>query len=534
MNDYILEAADITNVSVSDIELTQLFAEAAVLEAMMNCYEKQIALMEYNEEAAEEIMMETSYLPSKVNPDDTLPNKVESNDTNKKSKMKAFLHFISRIGNTIAKLGAKIVDFLTKTKFDKIADALEKTDDISKVYNRPEVPEINIIDCNAMLNIELLIKTVDEYQRKYGDVQKMNKEMNPAVAKSYTNDIQKMTADLDKVIKPLNRDKNAPDNFHKNPETREKLIKFCKRFGDNTLKKQIREFGQASAKFNTDYAEDNLLPPELTNAMRKFYKALLKFYTHAARALKFITSYYIGNDAGLKAGGGYDAAKALDEAKADPWADEDIIVDLGESYNMNLTDSDYDYYAESTRGEIRKHDFLSWLIGWTGARYNPDNTWDFHWPKLVLSLLGMSQVAGIWAMIENYKAMRENIDDIINVEIVKIASAVLDDLKTDANGTSVNTTLSKFKKDLKELIKECKNDEKMGKSNELRSKVSDLRTAAERVLTNPKDNENLQSLVNAINAIFEKCIDKSKLPKSKNSAKTESYNMNLSEDEDFF
>ena len=59
MNDYILESADVTNVSIDDIELTQLFAEMAVLEAMMDCYEKQLILLEYNEESAEEIIEET-------------------------------------------------------------------------------------------------------------------------------------------------------------------------------------------------------------------------------------------------------------------------------------------------------------------------------------------------------------------------------------------------------------------------------------------------------------------------------------------
>jgi hypothetical protein len=284
-----------------------------------------------------------------------------------------------------------------------------------------------------------------------------------------------------------------------------------------------------TAKWNTDYNWVDTVPPAVGDAIRTMVKNMMTAFKFISSGLNKIIKQEVDETKKTNK----QVKKIMKEdKKAKKNNDSDQTQE--ESYSMNLTDSDFDYYTESTRGEIRKHNFIAWLIGWTGARYNPDNTFDFHWPKLVLSLCGLSGIAEIWAMIEDYKAMRENIDDIINVEIVKIASAVLDDLKTNTNGTSVNTMMSRFKKDLKELVKECKNDEKMGKSNELRSKVSALRIAAEHALANPKDNENLQSLVNAINAIFEKCIDKSKLPKSKNSAKTESYSMNLSEDEDFF
>lgn len=57
--DYILEAAGVSDVDIMDIEVTQAMAEMAVLEAMMDCYEKQMVLLEYNEDAANEIFSES-------------------------------------------------------------------------------------------------------------------------------------------------------------------------------------------------------------------------------------------------------------------------------------------------------------------------------------------------------------------------------------------------------------------------------------------------------------------------------------------
>ena len=57
--DYILEAAGVSDVDIMDIEVAQAFAEMAVLEAMMNCYDKQIVLLEYNEDSADEIFTES-------------------------------------------------------------------------------------------------------------------------------------------------------------------------------------------------------------------------------------------------------------------------------------------------------------------------------------------------------------------------------------------------------------------------------------------------------------------------------------------
>ena len=58
LNDYILEG--MSDIDVSDIEIAQAFAEMAVLEAMMDCYEKQMVLLEYNEESADEIFIESA------------------------------------------------------------------------------------------------------------------------------------------------------------------------------------------------------------------------------------------------------------------------------------------------------------------------------------------------------------------------------------------------------------------------------------------------------------------------------------------
>lgn len=59
-NDFILEAADVRDVDMLDIEVAQLIAEMSVIDAMMNCYEKQMILLEYNEDSAEEIFTESA------------------------------------------------------------------------------------------------------------------------------------------------------------------------------------------------------------------------------------------------------------------------------------------------------------------------------------------------------------------------------------------------------------------------------------------------------------------------------------------
>ena len=62
---YILEAAGVSDVDIMDIEVTQAMAEMAVLEAMMDCYEKQMVLLEYNEDSADEIFTEAeTYVPA--------------------------------------------------------------------------------------------------------------------------------------------------------------------------------------------------------------------------------------------------------------------------------------------------------------------------------------------------------------------------------------------------------------------------------------------------------------------------------------
>jgi len=62
---YILESADVADVDVMDIEVAQAMAEMAVLEAMMDCYEKQMVLLEYNYESAEEIFTEAeTFVPA--------------------------------------------------------------------------------------------------------------------------------------------------------------------------------------------------------------------------------------------------------------------------------------------------------------------------------------------------------------------------------------------------------------------------------------------------------------------------------------
>ena len=62
LTDYILEAADVTDVDMFDIEIEQTLAEIAVAEAMLDCIEKQDVLLEYNEDSAEEIITESSML----------------------------------------------------------------------------------------------------------------------------------------------------------------------------------------------------------------------------------------------------------------------------------------------------------------------------------------------------------------------------------------------------------------------------------------------------------------------------------------
>jgi hypothetical protein len=65
---YILEAAGVSDVDIMDIEVTQAMAEMAVLEAMMDCYEKQMVLLEYNEDSADEIFTEAeTFVPAMEN-----------------------------------------------------------------------------------------------------------------------------------------------------------------------------------------------------------------------------------------------------------------------------------------------------------------------------------------------------------------------------------------------------------------------------------------------------------------------------------
>lgn len=64
-NDFILEAADVRDVDMLDIEVAQLIAEMSVIDAMMDCYEKQMILLEYNEDSAEEIFTEAeTFVPA--------------------------------------------------------------------------------------------------------------------------------------------------------------------------------------------------------------------------------------------------------------------------------------------------------------------------------------------------------------------------------------------------------------------------------------------------------------------------------------
>jgi hypothetical protein len=109
------------------------------------------------------------------------------------------------------------------------------------------------------------------------------------------------------------------------------------------------------------------------------------------------------------------------------------------------------------------------------------------------------------------------------------------DTSSDKN-ISMNTRLSKFKKDLKSLIKECKYDTRKGNSNTIRSRVQKLQHDAERVLSNPNNKESLQALVNSINSVFEVCIDKNKLAKmeKKPDVTKEGWSVDISDDESFF
>jgi hypothetical protein len=168
-----------------------------------------------------------------------------------------------------------------------------------------------------------------------------------------------------------------------------------------------------------------------------------------------------------------------------------------------------------------KNDFIAWLIGAYGFYKDaPYGDIEFHWPNLVLTLFGLGGVSGIWAQIANYNMMKDNIDEIINVEIVKEAGKVLADMNTsDGDDISMNTRLSKFKKDLKNLIKECKYDVRKGNNNNIGSRIQKLQHDAERVLSNPNNRESLQALVNSINSVFEVCLDKNKVAEAAKNAK---------------
>jgi hypothetical protein len=334
----------------------------AVLEAMMDCYEKQLTLLEYNEESAEEIMMEYGII---MESDDEGGDTGESSEDGKKEPkqkkniMKALKRGASRAIATLAKLGPWIVDKFMSMEFEKLAKALSNSYDISALAVKIDKKDLKFNPL-ALANMDTLMDIVSGYFDEFGDMKTLNDSLN------YATEIQNKKATLEQYSKQID-DVLGKDGSHysglavlKDKETRAKLIEFCK-IAPN-LKKQLRKFGENSAKFNTDYAENNNIPPELSAEMRKFTTKLLKFYSEVAKSISVLSKIYIDLDKDFtKNERKQDKAKAKQrQAQAKTNAKEDVDESAedneavtGESYySMALTDTDYDYYEESTNSDV--------------------------------------------------------------------------------------------------------------------------------------------------------------------------------------
>jgi hypothetical protein len=267
MNDFILEAADVTNVSVSDIELTQLFAEAAVLEAMMDCYEKQLVLLEYNEESAEEIFIE---MHQPETPESSTPATVAKKNLGNNIK-KA----LSRAGAIIVKLFNSIMGAITSQKFQTLKKSLEKYEMGAEWYG-PQLTDFELGYINHLQKLSESIDDATKYLEEARNV-KTEKEANDLAKK-----IKKSAIEIiDKNIYKYHYEEEEAEADH--TLTHAEMKSLCDYLTNKEIIGKLNNLRYNTAKWNTDYNWVDTVPPAVGDAIRTMVKNMMT-------AFKFISS----------------------------------------------------------------------------------------------------------------------------------------------------------------------------------------------------------------------------------------------------
>lgn len=345
MNDYILEAADITNVSVSDIELTQLFAEAAVLEAMMNCYEKQIALMEYNEESAEEIFIEMHLAPrdkykvpeSSTSEPSTPVTVAQKNLGNNIKKA------LSRAGAIIVKLFNSIMGAITSQKFQTLKKSLEKYEMGAEEY----AVQLTDFELGYLKHLRKLADAIDDATKYLEEARnvKTEKEANDLAKKIKESAIEI----FDKKLYKYNDDEVEEDHILTHAE----MKSLCDYLTNKEIIGKLNNLRYNTAKWNTDYNWVDTVPPAVGDAIRTMVKNMMTAFKFISSGLNKIIKQEVDdtkktnkqvkkimkedNNAKAKKN-----KKSNDSDQADENSSDDAF-EGGESYNMNLSE-DEDFF----------------------------------------------------------------------------------------------------------------------------------------------------------------------------------------------
>jgi hypothetical protein len=276
MNDYILESADVTNVSIDDIEYEKQLAEINVIEAMINCYEKQLMLMEYNEESACEIMMESGII---MESDDKRPLSVKAKAVFNRmiSALKTLvLSIIDQIETAPCR---KLLKTYQKSKFkstrfdiDIDKDKFKNQDSIYLIEN------FDIID----KNLDYLIDGLDFLYDKSCFVG--NESHKAAVV---NNELKKECMEkCDKVIDMANHmfdndKKHNPKNSFNDDDIKQIFSWF-----DGGFIKQLRKLQHCTEKWNTVYGENNIVyNTDVEKNVRNATRVVIKAYTRLQRAI---------------------------------------------------------------------------------------------------------------------------------------------------------------------------------------------------------------------------------------------------------
>jgi hypothetical protein len=340
MYDYILESADVTNVSIDDIELTQLFAEMAVLEAMMDCYDKQLVLMEYNKEAAEEIITESDFnipamqIITEAKSDNGETHQSSGDDITrpvsdipKKSKMLAFKKFWANFREVIAKSILKLYDWITAINFKDLKKKLQDK-------NVTEVGGITAKEYKAFTSTRQLIDLTGKacdmcFSRNVLSARTWNNQKE-------VNDFLNKIKDIEKSIDELTVFEQDHDHHVVNASD---LAEICDKLGDNMLKKRIRGIANDFRKSQTNFDADAGIPNSISDEMRKLYHKLIKAYNVQAVAFKKLLN------TAIKHGSTNEKSKSSETSTSSTNEEMDYYKNAYgiESYSMNLSE-DEDFF----------------------------------------------------------------------------------------------------------------------------------------------------------------------------------------------